>query len=103
MMITDDYRWDDNKDNKDDKTTKTTNSKEAVRSTILPHPDVWRRPATTTTTILRGFPFGRINIALVATSLTLCHLVTVYVRGRAYGWGRNEYYQLGSLSSSSSS
>ena len=48
-------------------------------------------PSTmTTTTILRGFPFVRIKITLVATSSTPCHSLAVCVRVRAYSWGRNK-------------
>ena len=95
MTIPNDYRQDNDKDNK---TKNMTKSKEAVGLIVLSHPDVWIRPSTTTTTIPRGLPFGRIKIMLVATSSTLCHSVALDVRVRAYGWGRNEYYQLESLS-----
>ena len=65
---------------------------------LVPAPEGPPQPS-----IPRGLPFGGIKIALVATSSTSCHSVAVDVSGRAYGWGRNECSQLGSLSSSASS
>ena len=70
MTIPDNYRRNNDKDEKDNKTTNTTKSKEAVGLTVLLHPDVWLRLSTTSTKILRVFPFGGIKIVLVATSLT---------------------------------
>ena len=77
----------------------------AKHTPLVPAPEV-PQPSlltTTTTTIPRGFSFGRINITLVDTQSTSCHLVAVGVREGVYGWVRNEYYQLGYLPSSLSS